>query len=132
MTPYVDVTYAHSRIDTYTGTSGGFPVRCGRSKKDTEVHLGADAAYALSSHTKLLGRLEAAHRFESTGVATSGAVLGLFSFNLPAQQIRRDWLRLAAGVESRLGPGVASAMLNVTSQGAVPSYWLNVSYQVAF
>jgi probable HAF family extracellular repeat protein len=132
-TPYADASYARSRIDAYTETGGGFPARFEeRTEEATELRLGADLAHRLSATSKLLGRLEAAHRFEETGARTSGTVLGLFSFDLPAQRNKRDWLRAGAGVEAKLGPGIASAMLNGTTHGAVPSYWLNLSYQLTF
>lgn len=132
-TPYADASYARTRIDAYTETGGGFPARLeARTEKATELRLGADAAHPLSPATKLLGRLEAAHRFEKSGAGTSGTVLGLFSFDLAGQRNKRDWLRAGAGFEAKLGPGVASAMLNATTEGAVPNYWLNASYQVAF
>ena len=133
LTPYADVSQARSRIDGYTETGGGFPVGFdARTEKSTEVRLGADAALPLSSNTKLLGRLEAAHRLEKTGAATSGTVLGLFGFSLPGEQVKRDWLRAGVGFDTKLAGGTLSAMLNATTQGAAPSYWLNVSYQAAF
>jgi hypothetical protein len=56
----------------------------------------------------------------------------LFSFQLPGAQTKRDWARAGLGFDAKLGPGTASAMLNGTTEGSDPSYWLNVSYQVAF
>lgn len=133
LTPYTDVSFARTRIDAYTEDGGGFPARFdARTEKTTELRLGVDAARALSSAATLLGRLEAAHRFEKHGASTSGTALGLFSFDFPRQQYKRDWLRAGVGVEAKLGNGVASIILNATTQGAVPSYWLNMSYQVAF
>jgi probable HAF family extracellular repeat protein len=132
-TPYADVSAARTRIDAYTETGGGFPARFDeRTEKATELRLGTDAAYPLSSAITLHGRLEAAHRSEKTGAATSGTVLGLFAFDLPGQEHKRDWLRAGVGMSARLGDGVASAMANATSEGAVPSYWLNLSYWVGF
>lgn len=132
-TPYADASYARTRIGAYTETGGGFPASFdSRTEKATELRIGTDSGYPLSSAVKLVGRLEAAHRVEKTGAATSGTVLGLFSFDFPGQQNKRDWARVGLGADARLGAGTASAMLNATSQGARPSYWLNVSYQVAF
>ena len=75
VTPYADVTYVRSEIDTYTETGGGFPARFdARTEKDTELHLGTDVAYPLSSNTTLRGRLEAAHRFETTGASNNGTM----------------------------------------------------------
>jgi probable HAF family extracellular repeat protein len=132
-TPYADLSYSRTRIDGYTETGGGFPARFDASTDEaTEARLGVDAAYPLSSRATLIGRLEAAHRFESTGASTSGTVLGLMDFSFPGQSHERDWLRAGAGVDAKVGPGTASAMLNITTEGAVPSYWLTLFYQIAF
>lgn len=133
LSPYADVSYARTRIDGYTEGGGGFPAQFdARTEKSTEARIGADAAYALSADFKLLGRLEGVHRFEKTGVNTSGTVLGLSSFDFPGTRQKRDWLRAGVGVDAKVGSGLVSAMLNVTTQGAAPSYWLNLSYQVVF
>lgn len=133
ITPYGEVSFARTRIDGYTETGGGFPARFdARTEDATELHAGADGGHRLSSRVTLRSRLEAAHRFEKSGAATSGQVLGLFSFTLPGQEVKRDWLRAGAGVDVKLGDGVVSAMLNATTQGADPSYWLNLGYQLAF
>ncbi len=133
LTPYVDVTHGRTRIDGYTETGGGFPARFdARTERSTIASVGVDATQPLSANTKLLGRLEAAHRFEKTGAATSGTVLGLSSFSLPGEQVNRNWLRAGAGFETKLGGGTLGAMLNATNQGAAPNYWLNASWQMAF
>ncbi|MBI2788684.1 MAG: autotransporter domain-containing protein [Elusimicrobia bacterium] len=133
ITPYGEVSFARTRIVGYTETGGSFPARFdARTEDATELHAGADGGYKLSSRVKLLSRLEAAHRFEKSGAATSGQVLGLFSFTLPGQEVKRDWLRGGAGVDVKFGDGIVSAMLNATTQGADPSYWLNLGYQLAF
>lgn len=133
LSPYADVSYARTHIDSYTEGGGGFPARFdARTERSTEARLGADANYRLSSDLNLLGRLEGVHRFEKTGVNTSGSVLGLSSFDFPGARHKHDWLRAGVGVDAKLGSGVLSAMLNTTTQGAAPSYWLNVSYQVVF
>jgi probable HAF family extracellular repeat protein len=132
-TPYADLSYATTKIDAYTETGGGFPARFEERTEDTtEARLGIGAAYPWSSRVKLLGQLEAAHRFENTGASTSGSVLGLFTFELPGEQLKRDWLRAGLGVAAQIGPGLLTAMANGTTQGAVPSWWFNVSYQVGF
>jgi len=133
LTPYVDATYTRTRIAAYTETSGGFPARFdARTENVAEVRLGADAAYALSLDTKLRGRLEAAHRFETTGASMSGTVLGLFDFGLPGQPVNRDWLRGGIGFDTKLGGGTLSATLNATTIGSVPNYWVNVSFTLGF
>jgi probable HAF family extracellular repeat protein len=131
--PYVDMSHSRTRVNGYTESGGGLPAQFdARMERATEARLGVDASYAVSSHTQLQGRLEAAHRFERGGAASSGNVIGLFSFTLPGQQVKRDWLRVGAGLVTRLGGSTLSAFLNATTQGAAPSCWINVSYQVSF
>lgn len=131
--PYADLSYAESKLDAYNETGGGFPARFNsRKEKATEVRLGLDAATALGNGVRLLGTLEAAHRFEQSGARTSGEVVGLFGFNLDGYKNKRDWLRVGAGVEGRLVDGTASLWLNATTKGEGPSAWLAASWQKAF
>ena len=124
-TPYADLSQARSRVDAYTENGGGFPARFdNRMEKATEAHMGIDVTYAISSSTKLRGRVEAAHRFEKNASATNGNVLGLFAFNLPGQPIKRDWLRTGIGLDTKLGVGVVSAILNATTRGAAASHFI--------
>ena len=133
LTPYADLSRARSRVDGYTETGGGFPASFNaRTEHATELRLGTDATLPLASGTNLLGRIEAAHRFEKTGAATSGTVLGLFGFSQPGEQVKRDWVRAGVGFDTKLGGGKFSTMLNATTQGAAPSYWLNVDWQKTF
>lgn len=132
-TPYADLSYTRMRMDAYTETGGGFPARFdSRGEKATELRLGVNASYPLAGSAKLLGTLEAAHRDEKTGARTSGQVIGLFGFDLAGQTLDRDWARVGAGIEGRLGEGVGSLTLNATSKGSVPSAWLAANWQMAF
>jgi hypothetical protein len=80
----------------------------------------------------LLGLVEAGHRFERHGARTSGEVIGLFGFNLDGHRNQRDWLRAGIGMEGRVAGGMAIVMLNVTTRGETPSYWLAAGWQRAF
>jgi probable HAF family extracellular repeat protein len=132
-TPYADLTYARTEIDAYSETGGGFPASFdARTNGATEFRMGVDAAYALSSSTKLTGRVEAAHGSDKSGPTTNGTLIGLFSFSVPGEEIKQDWLRVGVGADTKLGKGTLSAMLNATSEGAAPSSWLNISYQLSF
>lgn len=131
--PYADLSYAESKLDAYNETGGGFPARFNSHKeKATELHLGLDVATPLGNGVRLLGTLEAAHRFEQSGARTSGEVVGLFGFNLDGYKNQRDWLRAGAGIERRLADGTASLWLNATNRGEIPSAWLAASWQTAF
>lgn len=45
---------------------------------------------------------------------------------------KQTWLRAGGGVEGKLGDGMASLMLNVTTEGAAPDMWLATAYHMAF
>jgi len=133
LTPYADVSHSSTRLDAYTESGGAFPAHLNaRKQRNTDIRVGSDFAYPLSSDNKVLGRLEAAHRFQGAGTSISGTLLGLFDFDLPTQTTKRDWLRASVGVQSKLGGGTFTLMLNSSTQGAAPIHWVNASYQVAF
>ena len=132
-TPYADLSYTEAKLDAYTETSGGFPARFdARMDKATELRLGVNATKPLGYGMNLLGTLEAAHRFEKSGARTSGEVVGLFGFDLDGARNQQDWLRAAVGVGGELLGGRASLMLNATTKGEVPNYWLAANWQKAF
>jgi len=133
LSPYADLTIIEAKLDGYTESGGGFPARF-NARKDTatELRLGVNASRPITGDARLVGTLEAAHRFENSGVRTTGNLVGLFAFDLPGTANRRDWLRAAIGVEGKLGEGTASLMLNATTKGEAPSYWLAASWQMAF
>jgi probable HAF family extracellular repeat protein len=131
--PYIDLTYSESKLDAYTETNGGFPARFdSRKDKATELRLGANVSAPLTGETHIIGLIEAAHRFEKDGARTSGQMIGLFGFDLAGIDYEQDWLRAGVGVEGKVGEGRASLMLNATTQGEAPSYWLAASWQKAF
>ena len=131
--PYVDLTYAQSKLEAYTETGGGFPARFdARTDKSTELRLGINAAKPIGNGLNLLGLLEAAHRFEKTGARTSGDVFGVSAFNLDGQGNQRNWLRASAGVQGKLAGGTASLTVNATTKGEVPNIWLAANWQMAF
>lgn len=132
-TPYADVSYSETKLAAYTETGGGFPARFdARREKATELRIGLNADKPLGGGLSLVGTVEAVHRFEKEGARTSGEVVGLFGFDLDGARNERDWLRAGAGVEGKLGGGRASLMLNATTKGETPSYWLAAMWQMAF
>jgi probable HAF family extracellular repeat protein len=132
-TPYADLSYTESKMDSYTETGGGFAARFdSRKDKATELRAGVNSTMPLGNGINLLGTLEAAHRFEKDSASTSGEVIGLFAFNLDGDNYKRDWLRAGVGVEGKLAGGNASLQLNATTQGEVPNAWLAASWQMKF
>jgi outer membrane autotransporter protein len=131
--PYVDLSYTEAKLDAYTETGGGFPAQFDERKdKATELRIGVNAAKPMANGLRLLGTLEATHRFQKSGARTSGQVIGLFAFDLDGVENKRDWLRAGVGVEGKLAEGTASLYLNVTTKGEAPNAWLAAGWQKAF
>jgi len=134
ISPYIDATYARTRMDGYTETGGGFPAQFDSRQDETaELRLGANAALDLSFiPATLISNLEAAHRFNDNGAGSTGQVIGLSSFDLNGQQFDQSWLKAGVGLEGKVAGGKAYIMLNGTTEGEVASAWLAVSYQQVF
>ncbi|EJL88744.1 HAF family repeat protein [Herbaspirillum sp. CF444] len=131
--PYASLTYLKNQTDGYIEQGGSFPaIWDQRLDHASTARLGVDVLYPLSNSTMLQGRVEAAHRFQKFGSPASGQVIGLYSFSFAGQELKQDWLRLGAGIETEIGRGIATLMLNATTQGEAPSYWLMASYRWVF
>ena len=74
----------------------------------------------MSESVRLFGTLEGVHQFNAYGSGTTGQVLGLFTFDLPASQYEQSWLRVGIGLDGQIDPGRASLMLNATTAGQDP------------
>lgn len=135
VSPYVDLSYSNSHLDSYTEKGGGIPAQFdGRTDTNTEARLGVNTETPLpfAPGYNVVANLEAAHRFENHSAGVNGQVDGLFSFNLPGEDVTNDWLKAGVGVEGAVGPGKLSLMLNGTTQSEMPNFWVATSYQLAF
>nr|WP_041296580.1 autotransporter domain-containing protein [Janthinobacterium sp. Marseille] len=135
LTPYTSLTYMETRLDGYTEQGNGFPVQWNkRTEHATTARIGFDATHPVSNTVTVLGRLEATHRFENRGTTASGLILGPggFPYAFKGQDLNRTWLRTGLGLEAKVGNGIASAMLNATTQGEMPTYWLAANYRWMF
>jgi probable HAF family extracellular repeat protein len=130
--PYGDLTHIKTHVDSYTESDGGFPVSFEERKESiTELRLGLNASKPVS-RIRLLGTLEAVHRFDGESTRNTGQILGLFSYDVRGRQYERNWLRAGIGFDAKLGAGTGLVMLNATTKGEAPSHWLAASYRVAF
>lgn len=130
---YVSATAYEHRVGGYTETGGGFPVRWdARNEAGTMLHAGLDADHVLSNGMHLLAKVEAGYRVNENGSAATGEILGLGAFSQPGVQYQREWLRLGLGMEAQAGPGVATVMLNGTTESNAPSVWLHFNYHISF
>lgn len=133
VTPYLDATYSKSKLDAYAESGGSFPASFeARTDKSTELRLGLNADYPLTGSLRLLGTVEAIHRFEKTSSNIRGQVPGIVSFDIVGQTNERNWERFGIGIEDKLAGGIASIYLNVTTKGETPNAWLAASWKWAF
>jgi hypothetical protein len=133
LSPYVSFSYQKTTLSSYTEHDVAFPVNWHeRTSKDTTAVVGIDGVYGLNASTNILGRIEGAHRFESKGADTAGDIVGISPFNFTGQKIDQNWLRLGAGVEKKFRDGVFNVMLNATTQGEMPNYWISANYRWLF
>jgi len=135
VSPYVDLSYTNSHLDSYTEKGGGIPAHFdGRTDDYTEARLGFNTQTPLpfAPGYSFVTNLEAAHRFEKNAAGVNGEVEGYFTFNLPGEDVTNDWLKAGAGVEGEVGPGKLSLMINGTTQSEMPNFWVATSYQLAF
>jgi hypothetical protein len=132
-TPYADVSYIRAAVDPYTEIGGGFPAHFdARSDSATLLRYGINAIRPLTDSVRLLGTLEGVHQFNDQGSGATGQVLGLFTFTVPGPQYKQNWMRAGVGLNAKLGGGTASLMVNATTEGQDPSYWISASYRIAF
>lgn len=133
VTPYVGLSYAHTKVDAYTETGGSFPVEFdGSSDHSTIARLGADFVRPLNDTVRLLAKAELDYQFENRSTATSGTLTGISDFSLEGQDLQQFWARGGLGAEFDLGKGVASFMVNATTKGQDPTVWLRSNYTVKF
>jgi probable HAF family extracellular repeat protein len=133
MTPYTSLTYAHSRMDAYTETGGGFPARFDESTDHATVwRLGVDGVTPLNDQFRVLTRGEVAYRFEDKTAGTTGEIIGLSGFSFDGQDTDRVWLRGGVGAEFDVAGGTATFMLNASTQGNDPSLWVKTAWKVSF
>ncbi|WP_146215511.1 autotransporter outer membrane beta-barrel domain-containing protein [Hoeflea marina] len=132
-TPYASLSYAHSTIDAYTETGGGFPASFNAATDhSTMARLGVDMVHGVTDSFRLLGKAEVSYRFEKQASGTSGEILGLSGFSFAGQDVDQISVRGGAGAEFDVAGGTASLMLNAASQGSDPDVWLRSSWTVRF
>ncbi len=135
ITPFTKLVITRSKIDAFTETGGGFPAAY-QTQRDTisDLHLGANASYALRKNVRLIATLEGVYRFQdhasSIGVSVPGVTLGFTS--LAGENYKQFWLSGGLGTEYDVGAGTFSVMLNGTTEGAASNLWLATSYQYKF
>jgi probable HAF family extracellular repeat protein len=133
VTPYMDFSVISTTADSYSESGGGFPASYNqRSDNAYYLRYGINGTYTFNAKTMIIGGIEGVHRFGGTGSGVSGDMIGLFNFSLPGTSFSNDWVRVTAGVDQRLGPGVLYANVAVASRGEDPTYMIAAGYRAAW
>ncbi|MBN9054694.1 MAG: autotransporter domain-containing protein [Rhizobiales bacterium] len=133
VSPYADLSYVRGCFDAYSETGGGFPASFGKlCDGSTELRYGFDVAYPLSSEFRVIGTLEGVHRFEGRSANVTGAVPGLYAFDLGSVAYKQNWLRAGAGFEADIAGSTLSLMGNVTSRSQGTKAWLAANWRMKF
>lgn len=131
-TPYLALSRTLAKTDAYRETGGGFPASHNAVSENATIgRLGVDGVYKLNDTVSLLARAEAAYRFEEQSTGTSTEVAGV-QLAVAGQDIKQFWLRGGVGTELAIGGGVASFMLNATTESDDPDVWLRSGWKVDF
>jgi probable HAF family extracellular repeat protein len=133
VSPYAEISKLRTTTEGYTETAPGFPATFDtRSENSTVARIGAHGILPLSTSTRLLGQVEAAHRLETTGASISGNLSGVLSFSFDGAPVERNWQRFGIGIEQKLGEGIVGLVANRTTQDTGANTWVTVSYRTSF
>ena len=134
ISPYAAYTWQSTKLDGYTETGGGFPVRYDSNRWNTnDVRLGAAGNIALNTSTNLRVGAEAVHRFDHNVSGTSGQVLGLGSFKVDGVDVKQTWLRATADIDHKLSEQLLiTAGGNAGSGGGDTSWGLTAGLRANF
>jgi probable HAF family extracellular repeat protein len=105
--PFAEFALTHTEVSGYTETGGAFPATFETlSATERRVRLGAELRGALSADMD--GWLSVAwnHRLERDAPRVTGALTGLFAFDLPGAGTERDGIDVSTGLTWTAAPGV--------------------------
>lgn len=73
------------------------------------------------------------HRFDDSTNGVNGQVIGLWSFGLPGQQVKRTWARVTADVDHRLSNTTALTFgANAATSGGDASWGVMAGLRANF
>lgn len=121
-TPRAQFSLTHVDMDGYAESGGGFPaIFNDREHTAKELRAGVRAGKPLSERTTIHGDLEAVHRFDGAGPATSGNIIGAFAFDIAGANVASNWLRAGLELDHALARNwTVSASLNAATNGEDP------------
>ncbi len=137
MSPSLAYTLYRTEVDAYQESGGSAPASFqDQNHTAPELRLGLTGKYKLSEQTTLLGRAEAAHRFDSHNAAIQGSlnVLGVgFGFNLPGEKISQNWMRAGAEVDYKFNEkNLINASSFIATSGQDADISAALSWKVLF
>ncbi len=133
--PKAAFTISKTKIDGYTETGGGFPVRFDdidiRSK---EARVGVEVGSKLKNKkTEIRVTLEAVSKFDAGNTNVSGDLVGLSSFDLNSASANDTWGRVGLDVDHRFNNDITlSGTTFLSSTGADPDVSGAISLKVPF
>jgi probable HAF family extracellular repeat protein len=133
ITPYAAISYARTRVDEFAETNGSFPVSYDETSDHATIgRLGGDFVHPLNDKLRILAKAEADYQFEDRSASTRGSIVGISDFDLAGEDLHHFWLRGGIGGEFDVATGTASVMVNATTQGQAPDFWVRSNWTVKF
>ncbi len=133
ITPRVGWTYLDTKVDGYTETGGGFPVRFdAQTQKAHELRLGLDLDMDLNERADLRFIAEAVQRFDQE-TNVSGSIVGITPFSFRNEDLSSLWGRI--GVEFSyevFEDQVLRGAIFGSTEGSDPSISGAINYNIGF
>lgn len=131
--PYIDLTKIISKLDAYAEVGGDYPAIFDERKDEAlELRLGVNVKFLVSENLRLLSVLEGVRRVSENRANVSGQFTDVGSFDYSSNSLRREWLRLGVGLESKVADGTGSINLNFTTKGEALNSWIAAQWVKAF
>ena len=132
LSPYVDLNYAMTRIDSYDEAGGSQAMSiAARDHAISDLRLGLNAKYPLTGRFELLAGLEGVRRIHDEADRIY-ASWGTQRFILRQESGDRAWVRGLLGAAWLVESSRLSLLSNITSEGQQPSHWLAFSWVASF
>ena len=132
LTPYASLTSLRTDLGGYLETAPSFPVMWHRSDdRTTLVRIGLDSLYPVNDHLQLTTTVETIHRLEHWSRIAAGRNVDLGDFVTAPTPLQQTWLRFGIGAHLTIGPGIASLMINKSTQD-FNAAWASLSYRLIF
>jgi ubiquitin len=130
-TPYVDVSWIESSVDSYTEDSGSLPAYFDSSRQDvSESRLGVNARHPLTPVLALIAGAEGVHRFNNSAPDVSGVNGGL-PFAVDGGNEDRSWMHWSMGAVADYAGSRLSLIANTTTGGQDPDIWVALAWNMS-